>query len=97
LHPGFDVNLAISRVGVVIVVVLVVVLSVIPALLVAPTRLRQRSPRITAGSRAGGALASAGAPTGREHRCANGARTRTRADLGAGAIHDHQRGSSALR
>ncbi|MDQ1481572.1 MAG: putative transport system permease protein, partial [Actinomycetota bacterium] len=65
LHPGFDANFAYLGVGVVIVVVFVVVLSVIPALLVAPSRLRsrQRSTRITVGSRAGGALAWAGAPT----------------------------------
>ena len=65
LHPGFDVNLAYLGAGVVIVVVFVVVLSVIPVLLVPPSRLRSRqtSTRITAGSRAGGALAWAGAPT----------------------------------
>ena len=64
LHPGFEVNLAYLGVGVVIVVVFFVVLSVVTALLVVPSRLRsQGSTRITAGSRAGGALAWAGAPT----------------------------------
>ena len=64
LHPGIAVNLAYLGVGVVIVVVFVVVLSVIPALWMSPSSRRSRSAgRVTAGSRVGGALASAGAST----------------------------------
>jgi ABC-type lipoprotein release transport system permease subunit len=67
LHPGIAVNVAYLGVGLAGVLLFVVLLSVIPAFWTSSARRHRRmSARVTAGSRVGGALASAGASTAAE-------------------------------
>jgi ABC-type lipoprotein release transport system permease subunit len=68
LHPGIAVNTAYLGVGLLAVFLFVMLLSLVPALLVSSSgrRSRRATTRVTAGARAGGALASAGVSTAAE-------------------------------
>lgn len=65
LHPGVSVNVAYLGIGVLSILVFVIAMSFIPALWISPssTRSRRAPMRVTAGSRVGVALESAGAST----------------------------------